>query len=66
MNVLLTLGLVIGMEWMCESIPPQKTLWEIVSYDEDLETAKKLGLNFCNKMFKTDKCKIKFCKLIKK
>jgi hypothetical protein len=52
-------------EWKCEAIPPKNSLnekiWEIVGFDHKKENAKKYALDFCNKLFKTNKCIIKYC-----
>lgn len=52
-----------NVEWRCEAIPPAeiKNMFEIVGIDEDKQVAEKLALDFCNKLFKIDKCKIKKC-----
>lgn len=55
-------------EWRCKAVPPKGTRFEkdieIISFNEDRTEAEKGALWFCNKMFKTDKCKIDNCKLI--
>jgi len=49
-------------EWCCKASPPQETMWEIFGHDKDIDVAKSLGLKFCNKMFKTNDCKIDWCR----
>jgi hypothetical protein len=59
-----------SQEWQCKSSPPPNTknenLFEILSFDEDRKIAEEEGIKFCNKLFKTNQCKIDYCKLVPK
>lgn len=57
-------------EWRCKASPPNGTKFkdaiEIISFNEDRAEAEKGAIWLCNKMFKTDKCKIDNCKEIRR
>lgn len=57
------------VEWRCKAVPPEKTRFkkdiEILAFHEERNKAEKNAIWFCNKIFKTNKCKIDSCKQVK-
>lgn len=57
-------------EWKCKASPPpsgtrfEKDI-EILAFHEERNKAEKNAIWFCNKIFKTNKCKIDSCKQVK-
>lgn len=58
-----------GIEWQCCALPPKNTKFrdtmKAIAIHEDRQEAEKSALWLCNKLFKTDRCEIDYCKLVK-
>ena len=57
-----------GMEWECRALPPigtrfRDTMQAVAIYEDRIE-AEKSAIWLCNKLFKTDKCKVDRCRQV--
>ncbi len=58
------------IEWECVALPPEGTKFRddmrAGAVHKDRKKAEELAVWFCNKLFKTDKCKIEYCEQVRK
>lgn len=59
-----------GAEWECRALPPEGTKFrdamQAYAIHEDKSEAEKAAVWLCNKLFKTDKCKVDRCRQVRK
>ena len=58
------------IEWKCVALPPEGTKFrddmQAGAIHKDRKKAEELAVWFCNKLFKTDQCKIEYCEQVRK